>query len=203
MPTTDVQISNMALGFIGVSQFIANLTTEKSHEADVCSLYYPQALESTLADFDWPDATKYATLGLVTDNSALTTPYDWIYAYRYPSDCIKVRRIVTSLGRRDPNPPSFRIGVDDQGKLILTNDPFGVVEYTKSGNDPSLFSPLFTEAVAWRLAGFIAPSMTRIKGMLATCAQVYVAVLAKAKVAAANEGQQDIDPESDFIRARY
>ena len=201
MPTTDVDISNMALGFVGVSQFIAALT-EHSQEASVCALYYQPALAATLADFPWPDATKYATLGLVVNNSTVSTPYDWLYGYRYPSDCLDVRRIVTRLGRRDPHPPPYRIGVDEQGKLVWTDDAFGVVEYTKSGVDPQFFSPLFAEAVAWRLSIYIAPSLSRVKGIIGVATQMYQAMIVKAKVQAANEQQQDIEPESDFIQAR-
>lgn len=202
MAMTDIQLCNMALGHVGVAQTIANLETERSNEADRCTLYLAQAKESTLEDFAWPEATAYATLGLVTDNSQVSTPYDWLYAYRYPSDCVHVRRIVTVLGRGDPNPPPFHIGSDSSGKLVWTNQATAVIEYTKRLDDVNLFSMLLAEAVSWRLASFIAPSLSRIKGMAGSALQMYGLVLARAQVKAGNEQQQSPEPESEFTRAR-
>jgi hypothetical protein len=201
-PTTPTLIANMALGHVGVGQQIADITSELSQEANECNLFLQQALESTLADFNWPFATKFATLGLVTDNTLVTTPYDWQFAYRYPTDCVHLRRIVTSLGRKDPHPPPFLIGSDDQGRLVWTFDPFGVGEYTKRVTDYTQFPPLFAEAVSWRLAAFIAPPLSRIKDMDTKAMTVYLAILSKARVQAANEQQQVDEAESEFIRAR-
>src|SRR5512146_1689119 len=103
MTLTDIQICNMALGHIGVTKFIAALT-DRSNEANVCNLYYEQARDFVLEDLPWPFATRYISLGLVTDFTALTIPHDWSYAYRYPSDCVFARRLVTTIGRTDPNP---------------------------------------------------------------------------------------------------
>ena len=202
MAMTDVQISNMALGHIGVQQQIASLSTEHSTESNKCSLYYTQAVESVLADYPWPFATKYATLGLVTDNSALSTPYDWLYEYRYPSDCLFVRRIVTVLGRKDPNPPPFRIGQDDQGLLVYTDQEDAVIEYTRRVTDTNLFPPTFAEAVSWRLAAFIAPGLSRLKDMVRLAMLTYLGILSKAETQAGNEQQQQDQIESEFIRAR-
>jgi hypothetical protein len=191
----------MAIGHTGSSQLIS-LLTELSTEAQQCNLYFDQAVETTLEDFPWPLATKYGTLALVTDNSDVTTPYDWLYGYRYPTDCIHVRRIVTVLGRNDPNPPPWRPGLDDQGRLIWTDVQDTIIEYTQRVTDVNLFSPLFVDAVSWRLAAYIAPSLSRIPKMDQTAMGIYVAILGKAKVQAGNEQQQSEEPESAFIRAR-
>lgn len=202
MAMTRVQMANMALGHVGTSQLIENLETELTVEATQCNLYFDQAVETTLEDFPWPLATKYGTPGLVTDNTDVTTPYDWLYAYRYPNDCLFVRRIVTTLGRKDTNPPPFRIGLDDQGKLIWTDVEDVVIEYTKRVTDVNLFSPLFVDAVSWRLAAYIAPALSRIPKQDQTMMAVYLAMLGKAKVQAGNEQQQQDQVESEFLRAR-
>lgn len=202
MAMSDVQIANMALSNIGVAQQIANLTTEQSVESNTCALYMQQALEGTLEDFSWPFATAYQAMGKVVDNSAVTTPFDWLYAYRYPSDCLHARRLVTYLGRRDPNPPPFRIGADSQGRLVWTNDTNGILEYTFRIKDYNQLTPLFAEAMSWKLGGFIAPALSRVKGIADKSEVLYLRKLAKAEVEAANEQQQMDLLESEAIRAR-
>lgn len=201
MAMTRVQIANMALGHVGSSQLI-NQLTELTTEAQQCNLYLDQAVETTLEDFPWPLATQYVSPGLVTDNSNVTTPYDWLYAYRYPTDCLHVRRIVTALGRQETAPPPWRPGLDAQGRLIWTDVQDMLIEYTQRVTDVNLFSPLFVDAVAWRLAAYIAPSLSRAPKMRETCYAVYLTMLAKAKVQAGNEQQQHDQVESEFIRAR-
>ena len=201
MAITAVQLANMAIGHVGSSQLI-DLLTEKTTEAQQCNLYFDQAVETTLEDFNWPLATKYGALALVTDNSAVTTPYDWVYGYRYPTDCIHVRRIVTALGRIDPNPPPWHPGIDDQGRLIWTDVEDAIIEYTKRVIDVNLFSPLFVDVVAWRLAAYIAPALSKTPTMRATCLAIYEAMMGKATVQAGNEQQQSEEPQSEFMRAR-
>lgn len=197
MAFTDVQIANMALGNVGVSKQIAALG-EQSNEANVCNLYYQPSLESALEDFPWPEATGYDTPGLVKKEPN----DDWNFAYRYPTDCLMVRRIVTVLGRRDPDPPPFRIGRDSTGRLIYTDEEAPTVEMTVRISDAAQFSALFAEALSWRLAAFIAPALSRIKDMQKTALVIYSAVLARARVRAANEQQQPEPPVSDLERAR-
>lgn len=202
MAYTNTQIANMALGHVGVSEEIADLETEDSIAADKCNLFLTQSVESTLESFSWPEATKYETLGLVEDFSDVTTAHDWNYSYRYPSDCLMVRRIVTVLARVDPDPPAYRVGSDDTARLIYTDEEDAVIEYTKRITDPNFFTSLLAEAISWRLAAFIAPSLTRVKGIQQTAMTTFVAVVNMAKVRSANEQQHPVPPESDFIRAR-
>src|SRR5690606_25121463 len=103
-------IVNRALARIGSSKQIANVETENSREAISARLVFDDERDYVLRDFPWPFATAYRTLALVSE----APNGDWGYAYRYPSDCLYVRRIVGALGRRDPDPPPFRVGVDEQ-----------------------------------------------------------------------------------------
>lgn len=57
-------VINMALGRIGSSKQLtaATLNTEVSQEATVCRLHFDEDLRSTLRDFPWQFATRYAVL---------------------------------------------------------------------------------------------------------------------------------------------
>ena len=85
------EICNLAISHLGVGKEIANFETERSEVAAACRRYYDIALQTMLTEFDWGFATRYVTLGLeeIEPNS------EWRYSYRYPHDCLKVRRIIS------------------------------------------------------------------------------------------------------------
>ena len=203
MPYTNAIICNMALGHIGVnSAVIADLDTDTGKAADLCRLYFQPALDAALEDFAWPEFTAYRTLGLVQDFTAVTTPHDWDYSYRYPEDCANVRRVVLTSGRNTPNPAPFSLGVDDTGRLIYTDEEDAIVEYGKRVSNPVLFGALFSEAVSWKLASFLAPSMSRIKGIVELALKMYVLMGARAEVKSGNERQLPKPNDSEFTRER-
>lgn len=197
MALTDIQICNMALGHIGHTKFIADLA-ERSNEASVCNLYYEQARDMTLEAYPWPEATKYGALGLVEEEPN----DDWDYAYQVPSDCLAARRIVTSLGRQDPNPPPFLTGYAASGRLLYTDEAEATLEYTVRLEDPALFRPMLGEAISWYLAFLIAPGLAKQKGVADGCFKVWQMAIDRAQASAANEGQAPPEPDSEFIRSR-
>lgn len=193
-----VQIANMALGRIGVSQRIANVDTEDSIEARQCRTFYDQDVEFVLRSFEWPFATGYRQLALVTEEPS----DDWAYAYRVPVDSLKVRRIVTALGRDDPNPPPFVLGQDSQGPLLYTSEEDPTIEYTVNITDPGRFDPIFVEALSWKLASDIAPALSRIKGAAEAAFKMFIGIVGLGEVVVANEQQKGVAPDSEFVRAR-
>lgn len=195
---TSVSICNMALGRIGITRQIANLATENSQEAVTCRLYYDDAVRFVLEDYPWPFATAYRELGLVEESPNS----DWLYAYRYPSDGVFIRRIVTDAGRVDFDPMPFRVGLDDDGKLVYTDQPDAVVEYTKLVTDESKFTPAFVEALSWKIASDVAPALSRVASAQQTCPAMYQRVISTARERVANESQQSEPPDSEFVRAR-
>lgn len=196
------QIVNIALMRIGVSQTIANLDTENSREALSARLLFDDEVRFVLRDFPWPFATAYATLGLVDGAADDPANRDWTFAYRYPSDCLFVRRIVTENGRNDTAPPPYRIGRDTQGKLLYTNEEDAQIEYTFDVTDCDEFDSLFVSALAWKLAASLAPSLSRINKMAEQAMQMYAVDLSIAQARALNEQQQEQPAESEFISAR-
>jgi hypothetical protein len=197
MALTDIQICNMALAHLGQTKFIASLT-ERSVAAELCNQFYEQARNFALEDFPWPFATKYGTLGLVEEDPN----DDWTYSYRYPSDCMAVRRIVTGLGRANPKPPPFEIGADDNGRLIYTDQEDAVIRYTRLVEDAALYPAVFGEAVSWWLAGLLAPGLAKDRKQAQTAFQMYEIIKGQAYAQQLNEQQQTDEPESEFIRAR-
>jgi hypothetical protein len=204
-----VGICNLALRRVGAKRTISALT-ESSQEAQVCNAMYPHARDTVLDTSPWPFAMRYADLALVEEDPS----NEWAYSYRYPANCLKIRRIVSAsnsqpvrwtdnwrMWNSTPQIP-FEIGSDDQGVLLYTNQQDAQVAYTSKFTDASFFTPLFADAVTWRLAADIAMPLSISDTIRQTCETFYTWALSEAVAAARNEEQLDQQQSSEFTRAR-
>lgn len=196
-----VAICNMALGALGVGDQIANLTTERSAEARACRIFYEETLKETLRDYAWPFATKIETLALVEED-----PNDeWAYSYRYPTDCVMARRILSGQRQdsRETRVPN-KIIKDAEGQLILTDEDDAELEYTAFFDEPQHYPPDFIAALAYLLAVRIAPMVTGGDpfGLQEKNIKLYNYEIAKAKANAANEEQPEAEAEAETVRGR-
>ena len=198
---TKTEIANLALSNLGVGREIANIETENSQEANACRRFYDQARETTLRDFNWPFATKEVALGLVASNPT----EEWTYSYRYPSDCLKLRRIFSGLRNdtRQSRVP-YKIVRDDTGKLIYTDQISASMEYTINETDASRFDQDFVMALSFRLAAYMAPRLTSGDPfkMGERAYKLYVYEITKAQASAANEIQDEEKPQAEWINDR-
>lgn len=206
-----VEICNMALSRIGNSQRIDSLS-ERSIQAEQCSLFYEQTRDMVLRDFAWPFATKFAQLAEVTTNP---NPAGEL-SYGYPSDCLMARKIVNAIFPVNywpcdygwyglPNIPAipFRIIQGDSTRLICTSVSPATLEYTARIEDAGQFDPLFVSALAWKLAVELCLPLSKDQGVAQSCEQQYQMVMAAARSQALNEGAPGRMPESVFITGRY
>lgn len=199
MGSTNEQIANMALGHCGVAGGITNVASDQTPEGIACRIYLDVSVEEALEDFSWLESSAYGELALVEED-----PNDeWGYSYRYPTDCVFAQRIVGTGHRRDPTPPAYEVGQDDQGKLIYTDKPDAVLKYTKRIVDAGRFSKTFALAISWRLAMYVAPVVTRMPGIADRLNKGYNTAIVRARARAMNEGQKDPEPEADHIQARH
>lgn len=198
---SSTEICNLALSHIGIAKPIANLDTEQSQEASTCRVFYTTVRDVVLRDYRWPFATKIASLNLVgTDPNS-----EWAYSYRYPTDCIMFRRVLS--GQRNDTPDTrieYRIGKDDAGKLIFCDIEEAECEYTVKVTDTQFFTPDFILALSYRLAYYIAPRLTAGDPFkLGDAAlKMYQIEVGRAISSAFNEEQPGPIPESELIRVR-
>lgn len=201
MADSKTQLCNMALSHLGTGKEIADLDTEKSEEASACRRFYDIARKATLRDIKWPFAKTFGALGLVSTNP--TT--EWLYSYRYPSDCVKFIRILSGVRNdtRQSRVP-YILGRDSQGVLIYTDEVNAVAEYTFDLDDPVLYTPDFDIMFSIGLAIYVAPRLT--KGdpfkMQDTLRKYYMVEKLRAQSSSLNEEQSEEDPRSEFERAR-
>lgn len=200
--SSQIEIVNLALSHLGVGKGVANIESEKSEEANTARLFYDTAIVKVLEDFAWPFATRIAALGLV----AVEPNTEWYYSYRYPADCLTVRRVVS--GERTDNQDSvapYRIASDGTGRLIWTDEQDAQIEYTVKITNPQMFTASFVLAASYLMAALMAPRLTGGDpfGLRKTNLQMYGYSLGEARSNAANEGRPDNDNgESGFTRVR-
>jgi len=199
-----ISICNLALRRVGSRKTITDLGSNESEEAIHCNALYAHARDTVLDAFPWPFAMKYATLDLVEDLSEEEDDEnrDWNYSYRYPTDCLKVRRIVTSAGRLETVPEPFEIGQDSAGLLIYTDEEDAKIQYTARFTNSAQFSPIFADALAWRLAADLAMPLSQEESVRETAERFYRYALGEAQATHRNESQRDRSMTSDFIDAR-
>jgi hypothetical protein len=190
----------MALGHIGVQQTIASLD-EKSKEAGACKRFFEHCRDTTLRARPWPFATRYITLALVEE---IPNPI-WGYSYRYPSNCVNLRRVIPSDVTVDDNyRDPFVVASDDSGKLIYSNQVTAMAEITYRVVDPTLFDDSFVDALAWLVGARIGPSLSGNNAIkiVANAEARYNRALESAGSTAMNEGRVSTAPHSEFIAGR-
>jgi len=195
------ELANMAISHLGIGKEIANLDTEVSQEAQACRRYFDATIEAVLSDYDWPFASKEVVLNLIVANPTL----EWDFSYRYPTDCIRLRRIKSGI-RQDTSSSRvpFKIMYDPTGKILYTDKENAEVEYTLRLTDPTVFTAEFSIAFSFRLAAYIAPRLTggdpfKMKNEML---QQYFLELGNAKSRSMNEERSDPPGDSEFITAR-
>lgn len=183
MSVSDVDISNLALGFIGDDATVSNLNPpEGSAQAEHCARFYPMARDAVLEMHDWGFNTQRTSPALI--GSTIT---EWLYAYQLPSDCLRVIKVLPEGATDDNNTPgvsqipndpfftpnAYMPGVQgyapvpfsvetvtdatgSKTKVLYCNEVAPDVLYSASIVDTTKFSPTITIGIAYMLAGFIA-----------------------------------------------
>lgn len=216
--TSVVEICNLALSNIRGGSI--NSLDEASLQAQLCKLKYPVMRDQALRDGQWQFARKLEALALTT-----TDLFNWSYAYQYPGDCLKLRKLIINyeqyqqggidrtalyldeIYRLQPDPGQqikHRIYNEDGNLLILANEPDLRAEYTVRVEDPNLYDSLFVQTLSHLLAAELAiPVVGTEKGRVlrADSLTIYESMINAATVADLDE-QYEPQPESDFIRVR-
>ena len=201
MASSKTVIVNLALSHLGSGKEIADLDTEQSDEASAMRRFYDEARDKALRDFNWPFATKIASLALVETN-----PNDeWTYSYRYPTDCLNIRRILSGV-RTDNRQTraSYKVAKDSAGRIIFTDIDIAKVEYTERVETVEIYPPDFVMALSYLMAMYTAPRVTGGDpfGLGKKSSELYLQELSNARSNAFNEEQVDQPAESELYRAR-
>lgn len=214
MAATDIVICNLALGNMGVTQPVVDITvTPTTKEEKAFQRLYAHTRRTLLARHAWNFAHRRAVLAPVNPSSLVTLD-GWGYAYTLPTDCLKPRHLYTA-GRRveatDQKSPFELIMRDDATVRVLVCDlePITVVgyeapvlHYTMDVTNPILFPNYFDNALAWALADALLIPL-RVDAATATKVEQRSRYEIMTSLADSNsEEQPDAPPDAEHIRAR-
>ncbi len=146
---TQLQIYNMALSLAGSTQQLKGLTYtgSKPHEAVMCDLFWPMALEATARAHNWKTLTARTQL-----EAAEEPPIsDYDSAFELPEDCLRVLDI------------GGQAAWVVEGRYLLANAGAVTIRYVRRfEQDEELTDPLFVEALVLRLAAYLSMGLGQI-----------------------------------------
>lgn len=163
--SSEVDICNLALANIGDKASVTSISpSDGSHQADLCSRYYPMARDLLLEHHRWDFSIRQTALVQLTN-----TRTEWDYAYKLPVDFSGAIAILAKDSQDDQIeqgvalPQPFAIEVDNNFDRVLYTDMINAsLRYTAKTTDSTKFSQSFIHALSWRLAAMLAGAL--IKG---------------------------------------
>lgn len=220
MPS-QISICNTALGRIGISELIEDIT-DPNTRARTCNNLYENVRDQVLEDFPWDFAQTVVSLAMLSDE------YELGYKYRYgvPADCLRIQVVTDAAGGRwggmtgsaiwnygiafGPNFPraQFRVMANRDAlpaRMILCDLPEAYLWYTMKAEDPNQWSALFASAFAWKLAAELALPLAADSSMAATAGQMYLAEVSRAEVLSLSQQQSQptqYEPSQEWLNAR-
>jgi hypothetical protein len=164
--TTAVAIANLALSHLGDDATVVSLEPpEGSAQAEQAALFYPIARDALVEMYPWNFALRRATLALLEEEPVT----QWAYGYALPSNVLGVFSVQGPDDTDDFVSPAygplvaingvhdFEIeGLADGTRVLYTNVADARIRYTVAVTVPSFFPPLFTLALSYFLASFLA-----------------------------------------------
>lgn len=198
MALSTVQICNMALGNVGASSIESLAQNDAAGRQ--CRTYFDHCRKMTLEAFPWRFASRLVTLAEDSDDAPTLR---WNYRYQYPANCIKVQYLENPAGPDAP-PVPFAVEQDLDGihRTIVTNLADATAVITADITDPGLFTSHFVDTLAHLLASKIAFPLTGKRNIGRDEGQLWFAGLAMASGQNANEGQDDLPVDADWISGR-
>ena len=186
MPQTQsvVQICSNALYLLGENAITS--LSDGTLRSQLCASHYPAARDQALQDFRPNFAKAYFTLA-----ASVTAPlFDWSINYPLPADYITMVRTFPEL-----------VDYEVVGTSLYTDTSSLKIKYIKRVEDTTMWTPLFADAVMYKLAERIAPVLK------AAARDEMIAQYQEAKRLAKLDDSQEESTEAiqadDYITVRY
>ncbi len=202
--TSEVEISNLALSNIRAGSI--NSLDEGSLQAQICKLKFPIIRDLLLTEIPWGFARSIEGLAVLT-----TEIFNWAYAYQYPTDCLKVNRLIGAqeeLANGDADvisrmidsqllplssmrpQVSYEVFNFSDNKVIASNESDLRIEYVRKVTDPNLFTISFVLAFSHLLSAEIAIPIVGVengRSLRSDSLKIYKEYLASASADDMNE----------------
>lgn len=216
--TSEVEICNLALSNVRAGSI--NSLDEGSLQAQTCKLKYSIIRDRLLTELSWGFNRRITPLAVLT-----TEIFNWAYAYQYPSDCLKILRLVGAheellnadadvvsrlldsqlLPLRDiRNKVAYEVFNFDDNKTIGANEADLRIDYAIKITDANLFSNDFVMAFSHLLGAELAIPLVGVESgrqLRSDSLAIYQSYLDAALVNDLNDGHED-PGDSEFVTVR-
>lgn len=193
---SQTDIVNKAQILLGQSKRFTDLESSNEQAAINFQTLWPIALRSALALHPWNFAVSRAQISPDT----VAPPFGWAYRYKLPADCIRVLPWSRDAWEWFEG--------EVEGGYMLTNQGEAIrIRYIRLIDNPSSWSPLFTDVLAHQLALEHCEAGTGKRGLSQDIASRLDALIADARRADAleNGNRKAMRPivASNWAAARY
>ena len=185
-----VDICNLALDELGEAAITA--LDEGSPVANLCQRNFGPARDQVLRAHPWNFAVARRKLARL----AAAPAFGFQYAYQRPTDWLRTLSVHASAGGTDNVP--FRM----EGDRFLTDAPDLYLRYVARIEDPNRYDPLFTDALAMRLAARLTKAITQSTGEKERIEALYRDALRKARAVDGVEDFPEAVPDGSWSAVR-
>lgn len=192
--TSPVEICNQALSWLGAKRIMS--IDDNTDEARLCKANYIPLRDAVLEERTW----AFADASL-----ALTAPEDhaWGTGYRYaiPTDVLKIYRVFRDVS--NSGNPAQADWQREGNSIIAAHNGTCYCKATMIIADPNLWSSMFVQAFAARMAADFAIPLTRSKSLQRDMWQLYEAKLLAACSSDSSQGRSMRTNSTELIGARH
>lgn len=193
---------NTALGALRLNYMTTDPDNDNTLAVKKLKSIYPLALSKALADMDLDKTASIVQLELLAKTHPL-----WAYVYKYPTACVKFRRILSDYvtDNRETRIPSATAVIDNVD-VILTDKELAYAEYIPNTINLSVLNPSAAMAVGYQMA-LMCPSLIVGKGSTALRQSMFQEYAIYKNEAQEDDQNENVDTtpdefKSEFITAR-
>ena len=181
--SSEIGICNHSLALLGVRSITS--FDDGTTESSLCATLYPTTRDEVLEVRAWTFATDRATL--LPD----ATDPDWGYDHRFLIPT--TTRRVLAVWENPPQPGQENVTIplnwNREGRYILASLEKIYVRFTHAITDTTLFSDLFADVLAYRLAADMCIALTQSRTLMVDMNTLYTSKLVRAGL---TDGQQGV-----------
>lgn len=190
MATSNVSICNLSLQKLGAARIAA--LAEASKNARECNACFEHLRDSELRANKWKFSLKRAILAASSTQPA----FYYNAAFPLPNDCL--RPIFPPILGLD-----WKVENHEDVPSLMTNDGGSIeLRYIAKVTDPTLFDPLFIEALACKIALHLCEALTQSNTKKEAAERAYLYSIREAKRINAIEIGRQIQPVDEWLAAR-
>lgn len=150
MPS-EKEICNLAIRRLGEQVNLVSLTEDSAY-AEIAKATYPVVRDTLLERHAWNFATTRTRAALVNKE-----PIGWKYMYHLPAKCVRVLSLSSETAPlRELETGPWVVEADGDYRVLLCNVEDVVLKYVSHVTNTAIFSPGFTDTLAWYLAANLA-----------------------------------------------